>query len=44
MQIDRVRHDRGADDADSEQDRLAVVEARHDRMKHDRRPIGRRDQ
>ena len=32
MQIDRVRHDRGADDADSEQHRLAAIEPRHDRV------------
>jgi hypothetical protein len=44
MQIDSVRHDRGADDADSEQDRFAVIEARHDRMERSRRPVGRRDQ
>src|SRR3984893_4011945 len=36
MQIDRVRHDRGADDADSEQDPLAVVEVQHDRMERNR--------
>ena len=45
MQIDRVRHDRGADDADREQQRLGVGEFRHDA--NDRpagRPIDRRDE
>src|ERR1700686_2204968 len=32
------------DDADREQDRLAVTEERHDRMERSRRPIGRREQ
>jgi hypothetical protein len=31
-------------DANREQDRLAVIEARHDRMERNRRPNGRRDQ
>ena len=32
MQIDRMRHDGGADDADREQQRLGVGELRHDGM------------
>ena len=44
MQIDRVRHDGGADDADGEQQRLGIGDFRRDQMVRRRRPIDRRDE
>ena len=36
MQVDHVRHDRRAEDADREQDRLRSLELRKDRVLRDR--------
>ena len=44
MQVDRMRHDGGADDADREQQRLRIGELRHDGMEGRRSPIDRGDE
>ena len=44
MQIDRVRHDGGADDADRNHQRLGVGQSRNDRMIGRRAPVDRRDE
>ena len=41
MHIDRVRHDCGTDYADREQNRVTIIEPRHDRVKRDCRPLWR---
>lgn len=44
VQIERVRHDRRADDAHRERERRAVAQLRHDEMVCGRVPVLRRDQ
>ena len=44
MQIDRVRHDGGADDADRQQQRLGIGDFRRDQMIRRRRPVDRRNE
>ena len=44
MQIDRVRHHGGADDADGEQQRAGIGDLRHHGVDRRRRPIDRRDE
>ena len=44
MQIDRVRHDGGADDADGQEQRLGVGDFRRHQMVRRRRPIDRSDE
>ena len=44
MQVDRMRHHRGADDADGEQQRLRIGDLRHDRMFGRRNPVDRNDE
>ncbi len=44
VQIDRVRHDGCADDADGEQERFGIGNLRHERVIGSRAPIDRRDE
>jgi hypothetical protein len=44
MQINRVRHDGGANDADGEQERLSVGNLRQNSVQCGRAPIDRRDE
>ena len=41
VQVDRVRHDGGADDADRQRNAVGAGKLRHDRMEGEQAPVGR---